>query len=156
MKSGLELDAEKWMKTTAAYKKKQVFTLLDIKWKCLNIDRWYQLFGLMLKTCFVWRMVCAVCVVHRNKCAWTSCLARAVCLEWPWTFTSSMKWIFFFPSQRQEDHWSHLFAVHFMHLLLTLSRLGRKNDCNSLCEPIIKWSCCRGLRLIASLYQPLC
>ena len=39
----------KWMKTTAAYKKNQVFTLLDIKWKCLNIDRRNQLFGLMLK-----------------------------------------------------------------------------------------------------------
>lgn len=54
----------KWMKMTAAYKKK-VFTLLDINWRCLSIDRWHQLFGLMLQTCFG---ECSVLsVVHRNK-----------------------------------------------------------------------------------------
>lgn len=54
-----------------------------------------------------------------------------------------------FPLQRQENacHFSHLFAVNFMHFLLTVSQ--EENGCNSLCETIISVKfvfCCRDLR----------
>lgn len=129
MRSGLELDTETERKTAAGYIEKQIFTLLDIHSKmCLNFDRCHQLVELM-RTC---ASKSGLCRSQTRSCALTSCLARAVCLDWTWALTSSITWIFFsFCKSKKMVCFAHLdplccfYAPSYPHSVTV-----RKKNCN--------------------------